>query len=70
MPEFYSRIIAWQILQRPTRSEIKTICENNGVKDAEVIKQIQRVKDYRKVTNEIKNYHLIKRYELQDVNPN
>jgi len=70
MPEFYSRIIAWQILQRPTRSEIKTICESNGINDAEVIKQIQRVKDFRKVANEIKNELLMQKLRTEYTHAN
>ncbi len=61
MPEFFSRIISWQILQRPSRNEIKAICEQNGVTETEYVNQIQRSKDFRSVSNGIKNVLLIQK---------
>ncbi|MET4080097.1 DNA-binding Xre family transcriptional regulator [Pedobacter sp. UYP30] len=61
-PEFYSRIVNWHILNRPTKAEISAIYENNGLTDNEIIKDFLRLSNYRQVYNSIINERGI--YEL------
>jgi DNA transposition AAA+ family ATPase len=55
MPEFFSRVAKWKKLSLPTRTEIKTICEVNGITDKEIIKDITKFTNYREVRNRIIN---------------
>ncbi|WP_161499253.1 ATP-binding protein [Flavipsychrobacter stenotrophus] len=55
IPEFYSRVQNWNELNPPTRKEIAAICQSNGVSDAEVIKEMQRIKNFRELYNSITN---------------
>lgn len=55
MPEFFSRVAKWKKLNLPTRSEIKTICELNGLTDQDKIKDITKLTNYREVRNRIIN---------------
>ena len=54
-PEFYSRVVNWNVLSRPTKAEIKAICENNGVTDEDTIKNLSKLNNYRMLYNAIMN---------------
>lgn len=54
-PEFYSRVINWHKLSKPTTSEIKAICEHNGISDATKIKSLYGLPNYRLLYNAITN---------------
>lgn len=54
-PEFHSRVLNWNILAKPTRAEIKTIAESNGVTDTEIIKEFYKHSNYRLLHNAIMN---------------
>lgn len=49
--EFYRRVNLWQELQRPTRPEIKAVCEAHDVSDPETIRHMQRHQDFGNLTN-------------------
>lgn len=51
MPEFYGRVFLWLELRKPTKKEIKSICEHNGLTDPEKIKEACFSQDFRKVRN-------------------
>lgn len=55
MPEINSRIGNWQYLTEPTRAEIKAVCAANGLTDESKIKSIINAKDFREVSQVIKN---------------
>ncbi len=55
MPEFYGRVALWQHLLEPTKIEIETICQNNGVTDPAEIKGMYRLGNFRYVRNTILN---------------
>lgn len=54
-PEFYSRVMNWNILNPPTRQEIEAISQSNGVTDPDTIKAFQRLKNFRDLYNSITN---------------
>lgn len=54
-PEFHSRIVNWNVLNRPTKAEISAICKGNGVDDDEFIKDLYRLPNYRLLYNAILN---------------
>jgi hypothetical protein len=54
-PEFHSRIMNWNILNKPTKAEIKAICESNGVANDDTIKDFYRLPNYRLLYNAIIN---------------
>jgi len=54
-PEFHSRIVNWNVLNKPTRAEISAICQANGVTDETTIKELQRLSNYRLLYNAITN---------------
>lgn len=53
MPELYSRIMSWEVLQRPNKRELRAICENNGIVDKEKQKQLCKVQNFRSLYNGI-----------------
>ena len=55
MPEFFSRVAQWSKLSLPTKKEIITLCEINGITDKEIIKDITKFSNYREVRNSIIN---------------
>jgi len=55
MPEFYDRIMYWQELKYPTKSEVRAICEAYGINDAEIVGELAKLRSYRKINNEIEN---------------
>lgn len=59
-PEFYSRVVNWHTLNRPTKAEITAICQNNGVTDNATISDFLRLPNYRQlynaITNEVQTY--------------
>ena len=55
MPEFFSRVAQWSELSLPTRKEIATLCEVNGITDEEIIKDIVKFTNYREVRNRVIN---------------
>ncbi|OKL40275.1 AAA family ATPase [Pontibacter flavimaris] len=54
-PEFYSRVMNWPVLNRPTKAEIVAISKSNGIQDEETIKALCRLRNYRELENAIKN---------------
>jgi DNA transposition AAA+ family ATPase len=54
-PEFYSRVVNWNILNRPTKVEIAAICQSNGVSDEDTIKEFFKLNNYRLLHNAIMN---------------
>lgn len=54
-PEFHSRITNWNVLNKPTKSEITAICNGNGLNDQETIKEFFRLPNYRLLFNAIVN---------------
>ena len=54
-PEFHSRVVNWNVLNKPTRAEIKAICEANGISDDDTIKDFQKLPNYRLLYNAITN---------------
>jgi hypothetical protein len=54
-PEFHSRIISWNVLNKPTRAEISAICHANGLTDEATIKELYRLPNYRLLYNAITN---------------
>mgnify|MGYP006280430887 CR=1 FL=1 len=59
MPEFMGRIMAWQELNTPTKKEIEAICEKNGLADKQKIKELGRIRDFRRLANSIENHKII-----------
>lgn len=55
MPEFMGRIIAWQELELPKKSEARAICEANGLKDKKTIDTLHNIRDFRQLANQIIN---------------
>lgn len=55
MPELRSRIGFWTNLELPSRAEIEAVCTHNGLTDKEIIKSIAKAKDFRYVSQVIKN---------------
>lgn len=55
MPELYDRISFWLSLNKPTRQEIKSICQINGLVQPDKIKSAQRLRNYRKLYNYIES---------------
>lgn len=53
VPEFYSRIVDWQILSKPSRREITAIFEANGIDKTELSQQ--RFSNFREVYNTVSN---------------
>ena len=49
--EFFRRVNLWTELERPTRAEIKAVCEAHGVTDSETVKEMQRHHDFGNLTN-------------------
>lgn len=57
MPEFSSRIGYWYDLNKPSKPEMKAICEANGISDGGAIRNIiMKSTDFRLLTQLIKNY--------------
>ncbi|QTE39507.1 AAA family ATPase [Mucilaginibacter gossypii] len=54
-PEFHSRIVNWNILNRPTKTEITAICKGNGLNDDDIISDFHRLPNYRLLYNAILN---------------
>ncbi|MCX6256838.1 MAG: ATP-binding protein [Bacteroidia bacterium] len=59
IPEFYSRIVGFLHLRPPTKKEIGSICEINGITDSNVISGLYGIADYRKLYNSIMNHLLL-----------
>jgi DNA transposition AAA+ family ATPase len=57
IPEFYSRIITWQILGTPSREEIDAICAINNV-DTESLNK-NYYKNFREVYNDVSSQFII-----------
>lgn len=55
MPEFFGRIASWHYLNEITKSEIKAICEHNGVKDTDKVLKISNIHSFRDIRNIIYN---------------
>lgn len=55
IPELYSRVQAWYELEPPTKAEIAAICNANGVHDEATIKEFQRLRNFRELSNSILN---------------
>ncbi|MDB0601605.1 ATP-binding protein [Tenacibaculum maritimum] len=55
MPEFYGRVSSWMQLVSPTRVEIRSIAENNGITSEKEIKNMYRLSNFRYVRNSILN---------------
>lgn len=55
MPEFYGRVSKWQHLAKPRRTEIESICVNNGYTDKKAIAELYRMDNFRYVRNVILN---------------
>jgi len=53
MPEFFSRVYSWVNLKKPTKKEIQSICNNNGLIDIDSIKQVCYSSNFRQVRNVI-----------------
>jgi DNA transposition AAA+ family ATPase len=51
--EFYRRINLWTELKRPSKSEIETICELNGITSMDEIKEFQKHRDFGNLHNAI-----------------
>lgn len=54
-PEFHSRVINWNVLNKPTKAEIQAICQANGLLDEDTIKDFQKLPNYRLLYNAITN---------------
>lgn len=54
-PEFHSRVINWNVLAKPTKTEIKAIAESNGITNLETIKEFYKHSNYRLLYNAITN---------------
>jgi DNA-binding Xre family transcriptional regulator len=54
MPEFYSRVVDWVILSKPSKREIETILEVNGASD--VLSTKPRFSNFREVYNAVVNF--------------
>ena len=54
-PEFYSRILSWTVLNKPTRQEMETICQMNGITSEVLINDFKRLPNYRLLYNAITN---------------
>jgi len=55
MPEIYSRVNQWISLVEPLKSEITSLCKNNGIVDKEMIKGLYRLGNFRLIRNAIQN---------------
>ena len=55
MPEFNSRISQWRFLNKPTKRELRKMCEVNGLEDEEQIKRVSRLDNFRTLNHFIKN---------------
>ena len=64
IPEFYSRVVSWQILTKPSRREVSAIFEVNGVDETELSKQ--RFSNFREVYNAYSNFHFEATFETLD----
>ena len=49
--EFFRRVNLWLELHRPTRAEIKEVCEAHGVTDADTVRAMQQFQDFGSLTN-------------------
>ena len=49
--EFFRRVNLWLELQRPTRGEIKEVCEVYGVTDTDTVRAMQQYQDFGSLTN-------------------
>jgi hypothetical protein len=58
-PEFHSRVVNWNILNRPTKAEIAAICKANGISDEDLIKDFQKLPNYRLLYNAITNEEVL-----------
>ncbi|MES2732863.1 MAG: AAA family ATPase [Bacteroidota bacterium] len=67
MAEFYSRVMAWQTLQSPTKAEIKEVCIQNGLTNTDKVKALYGLTNYRLVANAIENEKYLMN-ELQTLN--
>ncbi|WP_295714390.1 AAA family ATPase [Mucilaginibacter sp.] len=54
-PEFYSRVVNWNELTKPSKAEIAAICKANGVTDDDTIKDFCKLSNYRLLYNAIVN---------------
>jgi type II secretory pathway predicted ATPase ExeA len=66
MPEFYSRINAWQNLNPPTFDEIVAIIRAHDIHDNGFEKNCREVKDFRELKNIIDKYRLIKEKQTKE----
>lgn len=55
IPEFYGRITSWLELTEPTATEIKAVCQYNGIESPEKVSGISGLKNFRYVRNIILN---------------
>jgi len=55
MPELYDRISLWLPLHKPTRREIKSICQLNGLVEPDKIRTAQKLRNYRKLYNYVES---------------
>lgn len=61
VPEFYSRIVNWQFLSKPSRREIDAIFQANGIEKSEATKQ--RYSNFREVSNAISDLQFEAKFE-------
>lgn len=64
MPEFYDRISSWITLEKPCKDEIRAICKMKGLTDKNVVHQMFKAGNFRKLVNYIEN-HFINLNELK-----
>ena len=55
MPEFFRRVMTWQVLNPPTYAEIQAICKANGLEDIAAITRFKRISDFGTLQNAIIN---------------
>ena len=55
MPEFFSRVAAWEVLEAPTAAECRAVCQANGLNNPEQIKTVCRARNYRTLASSIIN---------------
>ncbi len=61
--EFYRRVNVWVELKRPTRAEIKAVCEAHGVTDEETVRAMQGHQSFGDLTNAL----LLAKLELENL---
>lgn len=66
IPEFYSRIVSWQILSSPRKKEVEAICEVNGINSNDLGKS--NYHNFRDVFNDVSKIRIANELQMESVN--